>query len=720
MAEQKRGGQFMSPDLSLAPAPASADYGLLVQAGQSMGRASEIGGKTMAGLITAATETGKQVYEGYVASEAQNAATKVATNLFTPDFIGEEAQRTIQAETSTLARELSDAGGDRSVVTDYEARAKRVADAVAAKTFTQDQAVTRLTADMRQLIAAHPGQAQNIRKVFNEVTGRGDWDVRPIEAALTAKAKEDEFRKTQLRLLERDAQKIFESGVGSQFGMRSSAEVFENIARGTDAGVRMNTILQSQNLIENSNKVRTSGEMNQFYNATIVGAGAARAQAAQQVFSMLEQKGININTMVSPTEAQREAITDAFRRMKSAERNSLLAAESDLRARILSNPTMDRTVVDDTVKRISERLKNTPLTADLDDMLSELRKNYTDANVRADTILKAAQVSDLVLKSTWSDDLISKMKDDRIRKQMLADYPNNPAIQELAALIEGRQRTFSERMNQMILIGEGMMGVAARPEAAAAAAAADTTPAGREAKAAVIQLQSAKGVEVLNARAPATSLGASAATMLAGNFTPNEASWNALYQSVMENRVATVLPNEVDLETFNRNLVQRTDFWLGPNNANSYPIKWREVLKNVPGVRIEANAEGLLVITGKQPTTSQEIGQMAILQSDVVKANQLLRVYNKLTGSTTRAQETLIDLYRETVPPTPTMSFEQTRAGAVTGVVRQRTPSARTAPEGVSNQTPVQPIRRPAAEPSAPATSGSVADNLRRFREQAE
>ena len=690
MAQQKPDGRFMSPDLAMAPAPASADYSLLVQAGRSAGAAAEVSGKTMATTLVGATKLGEQVYEGYVQNQATTAATNVASNLFTSDYIGQEAQRTIQAETSQLAQELSDAGGDRSVVKDYEERAKRIAEAVSAKTFTQDQAITRLTSDMRQLIAAHPGQAQNIRKVFNEITGRGDWDVRPIEAALTAKAKEDEFKKAQLRLLESDAKKIFESGVGSQFGMKSSAEVFANIVQGTDAGVRMGTIIQAQNLIENSNKVKTSGNMNEFYNATIVGAGAARAQTAQRVFATLEQRGININTMVSPTEAQREAITDAYRQMKTAERNSLLAAETDLRNRILSNPTMDRTVVDDTMKRIEERLKNTPLTTDLDSMLSELKANYTAANTRADTVLKAAQVTDLTLRTTWGDDLISKMKDPRTRKQMVADYPNNPAVQELAAMFEGRQTSFSARMQQMALIADGMFGIAARPEAVAAAAAADTTPEGRASKAAVIQLQSAKGVEVLTAKGPATPLGASAVTMLAGNFTPNEASWNTLYQSVMDNTVKTVLPNEVDFETFNQNIVKRTDFWLGPNNPNSYSIKWRETLKNLPGVTIEANREGLLIITGKTPTTSQEIGQMSTLQSDVVKANQLIRVYNKLTNTTTKAKQTVDDLYQGTPAP-------------VAGV----------RPAQVFNQTPVQPIRG-----ATPATTQpvNVAEELRQFR----
>lgn len=643
---------FMSPDLSMAPAPASADYGLLIQAGQARGKAAQIAGESTAQLLKTATGIGEAAYSGYVQAQAQEAATKVTQNLFTPQYVGEEAQRTIQAESSQLAQELSAAGGNVAVVKDYEARAKRIADAVAARTFTQDQAISRLSADMRKMIATHPGQAQAIRKVFNEVTGRGDWDVRPIEAALTAKAKTDEFQKAQMRLLESDAKKIYESGIGGQFGMKSSAEVFANIAQGTDAGVRMGTMLQSQNLIENSNKVKTSGDMNQFYSATNVSAHASRVQAAQQVFTRLEQKGININAMVSPTEAQRKDIEDAYRIMKTAERNSLLGAQNDLAARLRANPNMDRTVVDDTMKRIEDRLKNTPITTDLDSMLSELKQSYTAANVRADTVLKAVQVNDVVLKNTWSQDLIAKMKDPRTRKQMIADYPNNQAVLELAAMFEGRQNSFSQDMQNMSMIADGLFNKAASPAALAAAMAADTTPEGRRAKAAVIQLQSAKGAEVLKQDAPATEFGVGAIVSLAKNFTPNESSWNTLYQSAMSDKINTILPNEVDSEQFKAGIVRRIDFWLGPNNAESYSIKLRDVLKSIPGVQVVATDNGQLALTGKQPTTSQEIAQMGMLQSEIVKANQLLQVYNKFTGSTIKAKQTVEDLYQ--LPKTPT------------------------------------------------------------------
>ena len=663
---------FMSPDLSLAPAPASADYGLLIQAGQARGKAAQIAGESTAQLIKTATSIGEAAYSGYVQAQAQEAATKVTQNLFTPQYVGEEAQRTIQDQSSELAQELSAAGGNVAVVKDYEARAKRIADAVAAKTFTQDQALSRLSADMRKLIATHPGQAQAIRKVFNEVTGRGDWDVRPIEAALTAKAKTDEFQKAQMRLLENDAKRIYESGIGSLFKMKSSAEVFANIVQGTDYGVRMGTMLQSQNLIENSNKVKTSGDMNQFYSATNIEAHASRVQAAQQVFARLEQKGININAMVSPTEAQRKDIEDAYRTMKTAERNSLLAAQNDLAAKLRANPNMDRTVVDDTVKRIEDRLKNTPLTTDLDSMLSELKQSYTAANVRADTVLKAVQVNDVVLRNTWSQDLIAKMKDPRTRKQMVADYPNNPAVAELAAMFEGRQNSFSQDMQNMSMIAEGLFSKAASPAARAAAMDADNTPEGRRAKAAVIQLHSAKGADVLKQDAPATEFGVSAVVSLAKNFTPNESSWNTLYQTAMSDKINTILPNEVDSEQFKAGIVQRIDFWLGPNNAQSYSIKLRDIVRSIPGVQVIPTENGQLALAGKQPTSPQEIAQMGMLQSQIAKANQLLQVYNKFTGSTVKAKQTVEDLYQ--LPKTPTKPIRpapQTTGEATTNTTTQ-------------------------------------------------
>ena len=81
-----------------------------------------------------------------------------------------------------------------------------------------------------------------------------------------------------MRMLESDAKKIFDSGVGNNFGMKSSAEILQHLVQRTDTGVRMATAVQANALIENTNKAMTTGDMNQFFSNAYVGAQAARVE----------------------------------------------------------------------------------------------------------------------------------------------------------------------------------------------------------------------------------------------------------------------------------------------------------------------------------------------------------------------------------------------------------------------------------------------------------
>lgn len=646
MAKDKSG--FMSAMLSDAEAPVAPNASLLEQAGAYRGKAAEIDGMRTAEAINFATSTGKAVYEGYVESEAANAARDVTEGLNAPEvgFVGPRAQvvgdmnATLEANRKAS---LQVGPPTSAAVVEWEERAKVVRDAAKDGVFSQAEAQARLATDMRRLIAENPSQAERIRKVYNSYTGRSDWDIRPIEQGLTGKAAENDMAKTRMRLMETEAKAVFEQGVGAQFGMRSLDEVFTNIAQGTEVGVRMSTAYQANRLTQEAGKMMTSRNMNEFYNGATVAAGAARASANQRVVQQLALQGINVLDMTSPTETQRPAIMEAYRDLKTTERSTLEGAIRDLEARVKANPSMDREQVDNTIERLQKRLKDTPLTADIDSILNELKMDATARNMKADTILKTNQIREISLKTTWSDDMLTRMKDPRTRAQLVSDYPNNPFVKELASVFEGRQTEFSKELKSMEAIADGLFNAAAPWSHQAAAAQAATTPEGRRQVAAVTQLEMGKGVTVLDAKAEATAAGVASVSALGANFTPQGKEWSALYNSVMTDSWKGVFGSNSSLqEQWAKIVAGRAERFLAPVDASSYPAKVREAMLGLPGatLAVEGGAVVLKNVTAKDGATTQRMIAVTQQLNDV---NRMLQVQNKLTGNTNRADKFVTD-----------------------------------------------------------------------------
>ncbi len=333
------------------------------------------------GALAKLAETG---YTMKVEQEARTAVQDVVNKLNTPEFgfVGETAAaapRLGREATDQLQTQFQDMGElTNESFNQYVAKAQNIQANVQQNMLSQSQAQTLLASDMKRLIAENPMLAERIRKVYNSHTGRGDWDVRPVETALTAKAKEDEGQKVMMRLLEGDAKKIFDSGIGNNFGMKSSAEIFQHLVQRTDTGVRMATAVQSNALIEQTNKAMTTGDMNQFFSNAYVGAQAARVEANTRIQQSLLAQGLDLSKPLPQlTEAHRALITNAYTQSKQAERNALEGARVMLTDRLRANPSLDSTIVAATIEKLNKEIANTPTTASFDDMLNTLKMDAT-------------------------------------------------------------------------------------------------------------------------------------------------------------------------------------------------------------------------------------------------------------------------------------------------------------------------------------------------------
>ncbi len=655
---------FMAKDMGQPTETKAAPTSLIEQAGAYEGRAAELDGIKTAEAITHYTKQGKAAYEGWVESEAAKAATAITDKLNTPEFMGPEAyqanKNAIEAQDAlklSFAAEQSAGPVDPAVVQEYKDAAQRVVQAKEAGTLSQGQATAHLAMEMRRLIASNPAEAASIRKVFNVYTGRGDWDVRPIEAGLTAHQKESAAAKQMVEMHQKEAWELFQSGIGSMLGMKSYAETFQHVQAGSDTAVRMSTMYQAGRLTEHANKAMTTGNMNQFYSSAILSAGAARVTAVTPVIENLKMQGIDILNMSSPTEAQRPAIMEAFRDMRVAERNALEGSIKMLENRLAANPNMDATIVNDTMEKLKKQLANTPLTADFDNMLNELKMSATDRNMKADTVLKTAQIRDLTLKTTWSEDMLARMKDPRTRANMIKDYPNNPAVKELADVFEGRQGGFSKEMKDMEMIADGLFNAAAPWAHKAAAQQAATTDAGKKQIAAVTQIEVGRGVEALQAGVPATPSKAAAAIVAAKNFNPVGKDGTTIYNDVMSGRSEAVFKDDTTkLADYNKAVVGRAERFLAQVDGNSYPAKVKEALAVATARKAGATLaveDGLVVLKNAKITGNVGADESIFkLQQQIVEVNKLISMQTKILGENTRAQR-FVDEVRTGVAKKP-------------------------------------------------------------------
>lgn len=632
MAKDKTG--FMARTLSDAPNPVAPDFGLIEQAGASRGRAAEIEGKRKAETIDTVTAVGKAAYEGYVESEASNLAAKVTEGLNTPTFVGPVAE-SYNRESAPLIKKLEEARAAGRLIgeptpellQEWNDRALQITRAAAGKVFSQREAQSRLATEMRELIGKHPSQASRIREVYNAYTGVSDWNTREIEGALTAKAAEDEAAKRRARLLEADAKKITESGIASRFGMRNTEEVYRHIAEGTDDGVRMYSAMAAANLTEQANVSLTKGDMNVAYNNAIVSATSRFAEVTQAVSTKLAQQDIDIDNIGALTPQKEGAIQAAFLEAKSAERKALEGALTIVRDRAAREPTMDAATVNNTIKMLEDRLA-VPATKDLGEMLNQLRLATTSRLQTAQTAQTALSVVEAGMNSAWGKEMVAKMKDPRIRKQIMADYPTNQFVQELGRQLEGGQSAYSATMDRMQRIADALLNPGGSASNAATLSDATKTPQGVKETADTIALIKTSGVDALNNYSPTSETGSKSVVVTAQHFVMSDKEWPSMFRSVMGDTYKNVLKNTPErIVEFEQSFKGRSERLL----TDTIPKEIRTVMARLPDNKLIIR-NGVIGLE-KDPTTVDEVQAQIQLSSILYKTNQLLAAHAKISGT---------------------------------------------------------------------------------------
>ena len=617
------------------------------------------------GALAKLAETG---YTMKVEQEARTAVQDVVNKLNTPEFgfVGETAAaapRLGREATDQLQTQFQDMGElTNESFNQYVAKAQQIQANVQQNMLSQAQAQTILASDMKRLIAENPMMADRIRKVYNSHTGRGDWDVRPVETALTAKAKEDEAQKAMISLLKSDAEKIFNSGVGNNFGMKSSAEIFQHLVNRTDTGVRMATAVQANALIEHTNKAMTIGSMNEFFSNATIGAQAARVEVNTRLQQQLLAEGLDLSKPIPQlTEAHRALITNAYVQSKQAERNALEGARAMLTDRLRANPGMDANIVASTMKLLDAQLANTPTTASFDDMLNTLKADATSKNVNAQTLVAIQQLRDLALKTTWGDDLINMAKDPGLANELRNRFPGNEAVDAFVNEFEQRRGNYAEQMRRYAMIADGMTNPNAPMEHRAAYEAAKTTPEGKRRISDVIQLNMFKGANVLTRGNAQTASDVTNIIILGRNFVPEGENFSALQRSVTTGTWEGMFPTADTRakDEFVKATTGRIATWLNGNDPNSYLTALKNTVANIPGATMSVQS-GALVVTppaGADPVTVIAMnGQLNTVNSLIRMQNTLLKrddIASTLITSTPRQMEVGAPTQPPTAPITP-------------------------------------------------------------------
>lgn len=705
---------YMNAPAAPSPAVVEAAYAAEARGLDARAKGIEIAAARRGEAVGALAKLAETGYTMKVEQDARTAVEDVINKINEPSlgFVGphavaapglkEQAFTELNAEYAMPSQEPMTA----QIVADYEAKAREINAATAQNMLSQNQAQNRLASEMKTLIAAHPAMAERIRKVFNSYTGRGDWDVRPVEIALTAKAKEDEAQKVMMRMLESDAKKIFDSGVGNNFGMKSSAEIFQHLVNRTDTGVRMATAVQANALIENTNKAMTTGDMNQFFSNAYVGAQAARVETNTRLQQQLLAQGLDLSKPLPQlTEAHRALITNAYVQSKQAERNALEGARVMLTDRLRANPGADASIVAATIEKLDKQIANTPTTANFDDMLNALKMDATARNVNAQTLLVSQQVRDMSLKTTWGDSLINMAKDPATQEELLRLYPGNSAVLAFVNEFKTRQGTFSDDIRRHSMIADGMTNPNAPMEHRAAYEAAKTTEEGRRGIAAITQLSMGQGAAALTRGNTQTAADVTNIIILGKNFVPEGPNFGALQRAVTTGAWEGMFPtaDAKAKEMFVKDTTGRIATWLNGNDPNSYLTALKNTVANIPGATMSVQS-GALVVT---PPAGAEPVAVIAMNGQLNTVNSLIRMQNTLLKRDDIASTLITSAPRQmevgapTQPPTAPITPGATNVRE--GVIRQGGESYNLAP------------RNPLATQGGPAIpAGSEAEMARR------
>lgn len=527
------------------------------------------------------------------------------------------------------------------IVADYEAKAREINAATAQNMLSQNQAQNRLASEMKTLIAAHPAMAERIRKVFNSYTGRGDWDVRPIETALTAKAKEDEAVKARMQRDTDTAKKVFEQGIPATYGIRTMEEVYQHISQGTDTGVKMQAALIASNLTEGANKSLTVAKLNAFANDTFVAAHAARVRQSLDTFAKLKSQGIDFDDpklVVRPEQYQ--ILRDAYNVSKAAEERQIQIALNNL-AKLRSGPegrTLDVATVEKTVDQLNARLRTLGATQDIDNIITSLKADTVNRNQNIDTLLKTNQVMDSAMARLIPSNLRADLQNPRTRKAVVDANPGNTFIRDLADHFEKGQANFSSNLQNMLYLHDGLFNSSADGVSRAVVMQSQTTTEGRNAIAQVTQARMNTGLEALNDNTKTTPDRASAIATLGENFTPQMQGFANLKRAVVSEEYKKLLGKDTpEMKDFVNKTSARIEYHLRGGNPTAAGNVLKSNLEAVPGASLIVQ-NGRLAITGFPAMDRDNQDALLALDRSVETVNSLILMQDTLLGTNNRAR----------------------------------------------------------------------------------
>ena len=627
------------------PAVVEAAYAAEARGMEARAKQIEIAGAKRAEGIGALAKLAETGYTFAVEREAAARAQEVVDKLNEPKlgFVGATAQQASDLKNQAMS-ELQwqyESPATEQLLADYNSKAREINAAAQQNMLSQQDAQLRLASEMKKLIATHPAMAERVRKVFNSYTGRGDWDIRPVETALTAKAKEDQAAKDQEKRMHEVSKSILDKGIAGMFGVRTYEEIYQNISQGTDAGVKMQASLIATNLTDSANKSLTTASMNEFANQAFVAGHAARVKQSLETFAKLKMQGIDFdNPNLTISSDQYTIIRNAFNQSKVAEERAIQGALASLAAR-RNGPEgskLDANIVEQTINQLTTRLRTIGATNSIDDMLNSLKADNVNRNQTIDTLVKSNQIMDATMARYIPADMRNRMLDPRQREAIVAANPGNKFIKTTADIYARAQDNFSEEYTKMLMISDGLFNSAASAAHRAAALEAKTTTEGRDMIAQVTQARMIEGATILGRDGPATPNQASTVVTLGEQFSPQMESFQTLKRAVLNKGYEVVLGKDTPAsKDFVTKTSQRIEYLLSGGNPTAAGNVLKSNLAAIPGA-------SLIVVNGRLGVTSLPEMDLdnrdAILTLDrsIETVNSLILMQDTLLGTNNRAR----------------------------------------------------------------------------------
>jgi hypothetical protein len=622
-------------NLGYANAPAAPNPAVLEASYAAQGKAMEAAGAKRAEQIGALAKLAETGYTFAVEREAAARAQEVVDKLNEPKlgFVGSLAQQASDLKAQAMSElDTQYMGPTQDPVTDqlladYNSKAREINAAAQQNMLSQQDAQARLASEMKKLIATHPAMAERVRKVFNSYTGRGDWDIRPVETALTAKGKEDAEVERQRRMFEKQAHEMYLIGAG---GNLTTTEIYQELVQNTPRAREMNVKLVTHNIRNNANSVMSKGILTEFANASDAEMYAAETTAADTAIAKLKAKGIDIlDPNYVPSVNDRDALVAAVQEVSTARMKSLSAAELRLQQRIAENPNLDRDQIATIRKQFADRRSVT--ATGLTDMLSLLRTASADRNMDLQNHVKAQEALNLFMDNVFGKDFMARMKDPTTRQQMILQNPGNTAVLGIGKYFSEKQsapETILE-LQRMMNIGAALTGSSHQVHQATLASASPQDVAN------VTQLLMSDGARYLGSRKPLEIEHQGSVVVLGKNFVPEHTSFSTLRENVLNKEYEKSLPDAAMREAFKRETLGRIGFFLNPANPQGYAATISSESTTL-GVQMTVE-NGILVPKNMPQMTQANSLSIGALRRATEKANSLLRMQDVLADKTDSA-----------------------------------------------------------------------------------